>query len=39
MNVKYAEEELRLKRGINKIINKLSRSGVIEVVGCSTEEL
>jgi hypothetical protein len=35
----YAEEELRLKRGIIKIINKLSRSCITQVVGWLTEEL
>ena len=35
----HAEEELRLKRGINKIITKLSKSGVTQVLGWSTEDL
>lgn len=35
----HAEEELRRKSGINKITNKLSRSGLTQVVGWSTEEL
>jgi hypothetical protein len=34
-----AKEELHLQMGINKIINKLSRSGITQVVGWSTKEL
>lgn len=34
-----AKEELRLQRGINKIVNKLSRSDITQVVEWSTEEL
>jgi len=35
----HAEEELRLKREINKMINKPSRSGITQIMGWATEEL